>query len=186
MRLIGPLKLNREKCAGKLQKRVGEFGGSTSLRVINKRNTGHRQTKKDANMKTLVKAIFITVIMPALSLQTQTAADSAAIKKTALDYVEGWYEGNPERMERALHPELAKRIVRTDQSGRSRLEQMSAMTLVQGVKRGAAKIRPSSSNKRIFSFSIFFRMPPAPKPSCPAGSITCTWPNGTANGRSST
>src|SRR5262249_48228671 len=41
-------------------------------------------------------------------------ADLAAIKQTALDYIEGYYEGNAERMERALHPELAKRIVRTD------------------------------------------------------------------------
>src|SRR4051812_14973787 len=40
-----------------------------------------------------------------------TAADSAAIKATALDYIEGWYTGDAERMERALHPELAKRIV---------------------------------------------------------------------------
>ena len=41
-------------------------------------------------------------------------SDLAAIKQTALDYIEGWYEGSAERMERALHPELAKRIVITD------------------------------------------------------------------------
>lgn len=34
-----------------------------------------------------------------------------SIKKAALDYIEGWYEASPERMERALHPELAKRAV---------------------------------------------------------------------------
>lgn len=108
-------------------------------------------------MKILVKAIFIVVIMHALSLQAQTAADSAAIKKAALDYVEGWYEGNTERMERALHPELAKRIVRTDpNSGRSRLEQMSAMTLVQGVKRGGGKDTPvEQQQKDVFILDIF-------------------------------
>jgi hypothetical protein len=107
-------------------------------------------------MKTLVKAIFIGVIMYALSLQAQTAADSAAIKKTALDYVEGWYEGNPERMERALHPELAKRIVRTGQNGRSWLDQMSAMTLVQGVKRGGGKDTPvEQQQKDVFILDIF-------------------------------
>ena len=41
----------------------------------------------------------------------QLAADTAAIRATALDYAEGWYEGNPARMARALHPELVKRIV---------------------------------------------------------------------------
>jgi hypothetical protein len=42
-------------------------------------------------------------------------------------------------MEHALHPELAKRIVRTNAEGMSRLDQMSAMSLVQGTRRGAGK-----------------------------------------------
>lgn len=107
-------------------------------------------------MKALFKTIFLAVICLAASLQAQTAADSAAIKKAALDYVEGWYEGNAERMERALHPELAKRIVRTDQNNRSRLEQMSAMTLVLGVKRGGGKDTPlAQQQKDVFILDIF-------------------------------
>lgn len=74
-------------------------------------------------------------------------ATLAAIKQTALDYIEGYYEGNAERMERALHPELAKRIVRTDpNSGRSRLDQMSAMTLTQGTRARASS--PTPKEKR--------------------------------------
>ena len=107
-------------------------------------------------MRIFLKAIFLAVIATALSLQAQTAADSAAIKKAALDYVEGWYEGNAERMERAVHPELAKRIVRTDQNNRSRLEQMSAMTLVNGVKRGGGKDTPlAQQQKSVFILDIF-------------------------------
>ncbi|MGP0055951.1 MAG: nuclear transport factor 2 family protein [Steroidobacteraceae bacterium] len=41
-------------------------------------------------------------------MSTQTDADSAAIKETLLNYVEGWYEGNAARMKRALYPDLAK------------------------------------------------------------------------------
>lgn len=78
----------------------------------------------------------------------QSAADAAAIKQTALDYIEGWYEGNAERMERALHPELAKRIVRTNQEGRSRLDQMGAMTLVQGTRRGGGKETPKEKQQK--------------------------------------
>jgi hypothetical protein len=74
-------------------------------------------------------------------------ADLAAIKQTALDYIDGWYEGNAERMERALHPELAKRIVVTDpKSGRSRLDQMGAMTLTLGTRSRAAS--PTPKEKR--------------------------------------
>src|SRR5918994_250405 len=45
------------------------------------------------------------LILPAIA-RAQTAADSSAIRATALDYAEGWYDGNAERMSRAVHPEL--------------------------------------------------------------------------------
>ena len=74
-----------------------------------------------------------------------TTADSAAIRETALDYIEGWYEGNAVRMERALHPELAKRIVRTDpKSGRSGLASQSALTLINGTKAGGGTRTPEA------------------------------------------
>ena len=77
----------------------------------------------------------------------QSAADSAAIKATALDYIDGWYAGDAARMERALHPELAKRIVMTDPQGRSRLGQQSAMTLVQNTLRGGGKDTPADQRR---------------------------------------
>jgi putative lumazine-binding protein len=35
--------------------------------------------------------------------------ETAAITQTVLDYFEGWFDGDPVRMERALHRDLAKR-----------------------------------------------------------------------------
>jgi CelD/BcsL family acetyltransferase involved in cellulose biosynthesis len=96
-------------------------------------------------MKKSALILFTILTLCAWETSGQTTvseADKAAIKATALDYVEGWYEGNAERMERALHPELAKRIVRKDAQGNSRLEQMGALALVQGVKRGFGKNTP--------------------------------------------
>ena len=79
-----------------------------------------------------------------------SAADSAAIKATALDYIEGWYEGNGERMERALHPELAKRIVSQPppSGGRSRLDSQSAMTLVRNTRAGGGKRTPPAQQQK--------------------------------------
>ncbi len=37
--------------------------------------------------------------------------DRDAITKTVLNYVEGWYSADSERMDTALHPQLAKRHV---------------------------------------------------------------------------
>jgi hypothetical protein len=84
-------------------------------------------------------------------------ADAAPIKQTALDYIEGWYEGDALRMERALHPELAKRIVRTNpQTGVSRLDQMSAMSLVQGTKAGGGTKTPKErQQKEVFILDVF-------------------------------
>lgn len=70
-------------------------------------------------------------------------ADTQAIRRAALDYAESWYEGDSDKMERALHPELAKRIVRTDaKSGRSQLDQMGALRLVQSIRSGYGKKTP--------------------------------------------
>ena len=40
---------------------------------------------------------------------THTSSDEAAVVAAALDYFEGWFEGDATRMDRALHPGLAKR-----------------------------------------------------------------------------
>jgi hypothetical protein len=103
-------------------------------------------------MKKLVLILFAILIFGGLETRAQaitaSAADQAAIKQVALDYVEGWYEGSAERMERALHPDLAKRIVRTNDKGQSRLEQMSAMTLVQYTRGGGGKSTPKEQQQK--------------------------------------
>ncbi len=81
-------------------------------------------------------------------LGAQSAADSAGIRRAALDYVEGWYEGNGDRMERAVHPELAKRIVITDSLGRSRLDQMGPSRLVYGTRSGGGKKTPAAERQK--------------------------------------
>ena len=99
-------------------------------------------------MRTLFHGILMSALLHPVASAAQSTADSTAIRATALDYIEGWYEGNPERMERALHPDLAKRIVRTNAQGQSQLGQMSAMGLVQGVKRGGGKDTPKEKQQR--------------------------------------
>jgi hypothetical protein len=83
-----------------------------------------------------VVAVAVLAHWPTGPLVAQSAADSAAIITTSLDYIDGYYTGNAERMERSLHPELAKRIINTDERGRSRLDHMGAMRLVQGTRSG--------------------------------------------------
>lgn len=91
----------------------------------------------------LMLVILATFSCAAYAQTTAANTEEAAIRAAALDYIEGWYEGNAERMERALHPDLAKRIVISNkEKTRSRLDQMSAMGLVQGTRRGGGKDTP--------------------------------------------
>lgn len=85
----------------------------------------------------------------------QAAADSAGIRATAHDYIDGWYEGDGARMERALHPHLAKRLVYQDQQGRSRLVDITALELVQSTRSGAGKIAPAERRDSVTILDVF-------------------------------
>lgn len=96
-------------------------------------------------------SIFLIPILLILSISevtAQSSADSVAIKNTALDYIEGWYAGNEERMERAIHPRLAKRLVAENpQQGNSYLVVTSALELFQQTRRGGGKTTPENDRK---------------------------------------
>ncbi len=89
----------------------------------------------------------VLVLTPCVAM-AQTAADSSAIVATALDYIEGYYTGDGERMERALHPDLAKRIVMTNPTtGESLLQDMTAEQLVGATRMGYGKQVPESDRR---------------------------------------
>jgi hypothetical protein len=100
-------------------------------------------------MRPVTYFVLATAMLTGRVLVAQSsAADSAAIRATALDYIDGWYSADGARMERALHPELAKRIVMTDpRTGRSQLRQMSAMSLVLGTRSGGGSDIPAQTRK---------------------------------------
>lgn len=81
------------------------------------------------------------------SVAAQTTRDSAAIEATALDYIEGWYEADAERMERSLHPQLAKRIVNRDPAMGGPVVVTSALELVQQTRAGGGSASPPSQRR---------------------------------------
>lgn len=94
---------------------------------------------KQRSLVVLLAVVSFGLIAP-MELPAQSSDTREAITRVALDYGEGWYEGDADRMARALHPELAKRMISTDPStGRSRLSQMGAMTLVQYTRGGGGR-----------------------------------------------
>lgn len=93
-------------------------------------------------MKTNLLLVMLITFAATMVAYSQTDADREGVKRAALDYAESYYEGNGEKMEAALSPDLAKRIANTNPQGRSSLGHMSAMTLVQIIRTGSGKNTP--------------------------------------------
>ena len=66
------------------------------------------------------------------------AAESAAIKSVARDYIEGWFTADADRMARALHPDLVKRAVRDGGLWTLTRDEMVAATAGGGGRADAA------------------------------------------------
>ena len=96
----------------------------------------------------LAGAALLACAAPASAQAAPTAADSAAIRAAALDYVEGWYTGDAERMARAVHPELAKRVVETDAAGVSQMGRMGAADLVGQTREGGGRDTPADRRQK--------------------------------------
>jgi hypothetical protein len=102
----------------------------------------------------------IPLILLVLSLNCVGAAaakpdpgrdDSAAIRATITDYIEGYYLSDPVRMERSLHPHYLKHTI-SGSSGDLSTVDKSGMEMVQEV-RNKKEVTPVSERKK--EISIF-------------------------------
>jgi putative lumazine-binding protein len=72
-----------------------------------------------------------------MGVEERTDAE-AAVVNTVLDYFEGWFDGDAGRMERALHPSLAKRSLEDD--GRA-VDETTAAWMIDATARGVGRER---------------------------------------------
>jgi len=89
-------------------------------------------------------SIILVLVLNTTHLFAQTSADSTAIKETTLNYIEGWYEGNTERMAKSLHPKLAKRAVFAD----DQFNHQTAEILINRTKSGGGKKTTKSQQQK--------------------------------------
>ena len=73
--------------------------------------------------------------------ETVSPEDEAAIRACLLDYFEGWFDGDAERMDRALHPGLAKHALNQDATRSGTLDVTTKDEMVEATKRGQGKQR---------------------------------------------
>lgn len=85
---------------------------------------------------------MISALLAAALLATATPLDPTdvkAVEAVAYDYVDGQLEGDPRRVARSLHPDLAKRAVETNPDEVFALRRMSKEELVELTRQGALK-----------------------------------------------
>jgi len=94
---------------------------------------------------TIVTSLAILWLAPSVvSSRPTDEAERAAIRQAALDYIEGWFEGNAERMDRALHPQLAKRLLEVvSQTGQEKFTHLTKDQMVEFTRRGGGSRVPA-------------------------------------------
>jgi Putative lumazine-binding len=76
------------------------------------------------------------------------ANDDDAVRSVVMDYVEGWFEGDAGRMQRALHPELVKRCRGIEGDDPDALETLSAQEMIDATADGEGR-REDAADRRI-------------------------------------
>jgi hypothetical protein len=90
-----------------------------------------------ASLVGLLVLLLFTGCSPAATPATPvnvSEADLAAIRQTASDYIDGWYAGDVERMERSLYDQLTKRWIAFDRVGTTTKWEMLDLTKAGGGK----------------------------------------------------
>ena len=85
------------------------------------------------NTKGRILLLVAVFLMTAQAVHSQVN-DSVAIRQTALNYVEGFFNADWQRMSSAIHPELAKRIIIKDTLGNFMLNNMGSSALLFNTK----------------------------------------------------
>ena len=89
---------------------------------------------------------------PSQTKARERAVEAAAVRQAALDYIEGWYEGNYGRVEPVLHPEFVRRIAGVTVAGDDFFIGESRAEFLDGLRRGGDKATPVA--ERAISVSV--------------------------------
>ena len=74
-----------------------------------------------------------------LSQDLYDSPEAAAVEAVVRDYIEGWHEGDAQRMERTLHEDLVKRSIGNDASTSSALSRVTKTQMVELTRDGGGR-----------------------------------------------
>lgn len=107
--------------------------------------------------KIVLSGLIVLICSAFISAQDASEKDSelAAIKQAALDYVDGFYSGSVERLERGIHPSLQKVMVRPINKDREVFSFTDREMLIQVAAAGMGKVPEDKRNIEVTVFHHF-------------------------------
>jgi len=90
-------------------------------------------------MNRLICSIVLAFISAASFAQAKNIEDLVAIKETARNYMESWYQGDAQKMKKSLHKKLAKRSLKEGYNGKNVLGFTSSSDMVSYTRNGYGK-----------------------------------------------
>lgn len=106
-------------------------------------------------MKSFVLGFSLFAIVNlAVATQPRQTSDETAIRSTVTNYIEGYYTGDANRMERSLHPHYLKHTI-SGSGVQIRMTEWTGLQMVQEVRSsGPAKLRPTGRKQQITVLDI--------------------------------
>ena len=81
--------------------------------------------------------------------------DRAEIEATALNYIDGSFSGDAERMAKAVHPELTKMLLANNRvTGKPFLHKMGASDLIEGTRAGLGTVPENQRNIEVEIYDV--------------------------------
>ena len=91
-------------------------------------------------------SLFLTFNLPTHAQTNQASDDASAVRATVTDYIEAYYTGDANRMERTLHPHYLKHMIHGDIPVRER----TGLQMVQDVRANhAANLPPADRTEQV-------------------------------------
>lgn len=86
--------------------------------------------------------------------ESQKPSEESAVRSTVTDYIESYYTGDADRMEKSLHPHYLKHTI-SESDGKLKMTEWTGLQMVQEVRsHGAVNLPASEKTERITVLDI--------------------------------
>ncbi len=110
---------------------------------------------KICNILLIITLMAFTVSVSAAQNNSMKQSDSAAIRSSVMDYIEGFYSGDVVRMEKAVHPDINKATPRDlPQTGRTILNYTTYSGLIELTRAKAGILHDTARHIRVHILNI--------------------------------